>query len=72
MSGGKVNATELTACLINQKDTLADGIRNAQELIDGSMTMLLLTKDGLVAAMGPDGPDPADRRQKRGSHLRLL
>ena len=43
MSGGKVNATELTACLINQKDTLADGIRNAQELIDGSMTMLIET-----------------------------
>ena len=58
MSSGKVNATELTACLINQKDTLADGIRNAQELIDGSMTMLLLTKDGLVAARDRMGRTP--------------
>ena len=45
MSGGQVNATELTACLINQKDTIEEGIRHAQSLIDGSMTLLLLTKD---------------------------
>lgn len=44
MSGGKVNATELTACLINQKDSITEGIRHAQELIDGSMTLLLLTR----------------------------
>ena len=67
MSGGKVNATELTACLINQKDTLADGIRNAQELIDGSMTMLLLTKDGLVAARDRMGRTPLIVGKKEGA-----
>ena len=41
MSGGRVNATELTACLINQKDSIPEGIRHAQTLIDGSMTILL-------------------------------
>ncbi len=50
MSSGKVNSTELTAALINQKDSLSEGIRHAQELIDGSMTILLLTPDGIIAA----------------------
>ena len=50
MSSGQVNASELTAALINQKDTLAEGIRHAQEVIDGSSAILLLTKDGIIAA----------------------
>ncbi|MGM9600627.1 MAG: amidophosphoribosyltransferase [Faecousia sp.] len=50
MSSGKVNATELTAALINQKDNLVDGIRHAQTVIDGSCTILMLTKDGIIAA----------------------
>ena len=50
MSSGQVNATELTAALINQAGDLVSGIRHAQELIDGSMTMLILTPDGLIAA----------------------
>ena len=50
MSSGKVNATELTAALINQKNSLAEGIRHAQSAIDGSCTILLLTQNGLIAA----------------------
>ena len=50
MSSGKVNASELTAALINQKDSLVEGIRHAQEVIDGSSTILLLTRDGIIAA----------------------
>ncbi len=50
MSSGKVNATELTAAIINQKENLVDGIRHAQEIIDGSCTILMLTKDGIIAA----------------------
>ena len=50
MSSGKVNSCELTAALINQKDTLVDGIRYAQEVIDGSSTILILTPEGIVAA----------------------
>ena len=49
-SNGKVNASELTAALINQKDSLLEGIRHAQETIKGSSTILLLTKDGIIAA----------------------
>ena len=50
MSSGAVNATELVAGLINQKDSLVEGIRHAQEVIDGSATILLLTRDGIIAA----------------------
>ena len=50
MSSGKVNSTELTAALINQKSDLVEGIRYAQSIIDGSCTILLLTESGLIAA----------------------
>ena len=50
MSSGSVNATELTAALINQKENLVEGIRYAQETIDGSCTILLLMKDCIIAA----------------------
>ena len=50
MSSGAVNSTELTAALINQKGSLVEGIRYAQEPIEGSSTILLLTEDGIIAA----------------------
>ena len=50
MSSGKVNASELTAALINQKDSLVEGIRYAQQVIDGSSTILILTPEGILAA----------------------
>ena len=49
-SNGRVNASELTAALINQKDDLVSGILHAQDMIEGSATILLLTKDGIIAA----------------------
>lgn len=51
MSGGKVNDSELIASMICAGETVADGIRFAQEQIDGSATILLLMSDGsLIAA----------------------
>ncbi len=50
MSSGEVNASELTSSLISQKDDLISGIRYAQEQIEGSMTMLILTPEGILAA----------------------
>ena len=50
MSIGAVNATELVAGLINQKDSLVEGIRHAQDVIEGSATILILTKEGIIAA----------------------
>ncbi|MFR8828556.1 MAG: hypothetical protein ACLVHE_02900 [Dialister invisus] len=58
MSGGDINATELVATLINQKDNLIEGIRYAQERIDGALTLLLLTPDGLYCARDKLGRTP--------------
>ena len=58
MSSGKVNASELTAALINQKDSLVEGIRHAQDVIEGSITILLLTRDGIIAARDAMGRLP--------------
>ena len=49
-TGGGVNATELLAALINQKDNFVDGIRYAQSLIEGSATILILTEKGSIIA----------------------
>ena len=43
MSGGKVNATELVATVIDEEQDLVSGLLHAQEVIDGSMSILLLT-----------------------------
>ena len=50
MSSGKVNATELVAALINQKEDLVSGILHAQDEIDGSATILILTEEGSIIA----------------------
>lgn len=58
MSGGDINATELVAAVINQRDNLIEGIRYAQELIDGSMTILIMTPKGIYAARDRYGRTP--------------
>ena len=58
MSSGQVNATELIAALICKKDSIVEGIQYVQEIVDGSMTLLLMTKDGLYAARDRYGRTP--------------
>ena len=58
MSGGNINATELVAALINQKDNIIEGIKYAQEVIDGSMTLMLLTPQGIYCARDRMGRTP--------------
>lgn len=58
MTNGQVNVTELIAALICEKDTIAEGIRYVQEIVDGSMTLLLMTKDGIYAARDRYGRTP--------------
>ncbi len=48
MTGGKVNYTELTAALINQKENFAEGIKFAQSVIEGSMSIIILKDDGSI------------------------
>ena len=59
MSSGKINATELAAALINQKDDLVSGILHAQDEIKGSLTLLILTeKNEIIAARDKVGRLP--------------
>ncbi len=58
MSGGDINATELIAALINQKDNLIEGIRYALEEVDGSVSILLMNQAGIYAARDKYGRTP--------------
>ena len=58
MNKGLINATELVATLINQKDNIVDGITYAQGKIDGSMSILLLFNDKIIAARDKFGRTP--------------
>ena len=58
MSGGQINATELIASLINHKESILEGIQYAQEQIDGSLTLLIMTSKGLYAARDRYGRTP--------------
>ena len=59
MTGGKVNTTELVAALISQKDSFKDGVHFAQEVIQGTANILILTQDGhLIAARDKLGRIP--------------
>lgn len=58
MSGGLINQTEVIAALICERDTFVDGIRYVQSLVEGSMSILIMTKDGLYAARDLYGRTP--------------
>lgn len=68
MSGGQVNATELVASLICKKDSIVEGIRFVQEIVDGSMTMLIMTEEGLYAARDRYGRTPLVIGKKKDAH----
>ena len=50
MTGGRVNCTELAAALIDQKESFAEGIRFVQEVVDGTVSLLILKEDGNIIA----------------------
>ena len=58
MTTGKINATELVASLICKKNSIVEGIRYVQGIIEGSMSMLIMTKDGIYAARDRYGRTP--------------
>ena len=66
-SSGKVNPTELVGLMIIQKASLAEGIRHAQEQIKGSLSLMLLTENGIVCARDLWGRTPVILGQKEGA-----
>ena len=67
MSGGGINPTELVATLINEEATFEDGIRNAQQRIEGSCSLLVLTQNGIYAARDLLGRTPVVIGRKPGA-----
>lgn len=66
-SGGDINPTELTAALINTRDSIPEGIRYAQSVINGSLSLLLLTQNGIYAARDLFGRTPVIIGKKNGA-----
>ena len=58
MTSGQVNATDLVASLITKKNSIVEGIQYVQEVVDGSMSILIMTKDGIYAARDRYGRTP--------------
>ena len=72
MSGGSINPTEMVASLINQQASITEGIRYAQEKVDGSLTLLILTPEGIYAARDRMGRTPLVIGEKRRRTLRIF
>ncbi|MDD2189254.1 MAG: amidophosphoribosyltransferase [Eubacteriales bacterium] len=68
MSSGGINNTELVAALISTENDFIKGIRYAQEKIDGSITLLLMTREGVYAARDKYGRTPLIIGKKKGSY----
>ncbi|MDE5778358.1 MAG: amidophosphoribosyltransferase [Lachnospiraceae bacterium] len=68
MSGGDINPTELIAAIINQKENLIDGIHYALELIEGSLTLMVMTPKGIYAARDKYGRTPIVIGQKEDAY----
>lgn len=68
MQNGEINPTELVAAIINQKENFIEGIRYAQEIIDGSLSMLILTPKGIYAARDRLGRTPVTLGKKEDGY----
>ncbi len=68
MSGGQINVTELIASLICKKDTIVEGLQYVQEIVDGSMSMLIMTHEGIYAARDRYGRTPVVVGKKENAY----
>lgn len=67
MSGGSINPTEIAAAIINQKDSILEGLKYLHEKVIGSLSVLILTKDGIFASRDRLGRTPIVVGQKEGA-----
>lgn len=58
MSSGNINTSSIVGALISQRDSFEEGIRYAQDKIDGTVSLLILTSDGIIAARDKKGRLP--------------
>ena len=67
MSGSEINQTELIVALLNHENSIVDGIKYVQEKVEGSMTMLIMTKDGVYGSRDKLGRTPLQIGRKDGA-----
>ena len=58
MSSGNINSGDLIGALISQKDSFVEGIRYAQSKIEGTMSLIIMTKEEIIAARDTYGRLP--------------
>ena len=68
MTNGQINSTELVAALICKKDSFVEGIRYVQSVVEGSMTLLLLTENGIYAPRDLLGRSPVVIGKKENAY----
>ena len=68
MHGGGINQTELVAAIINQKENFIEGIKYVQEIVDGSISILILTPKGVYAVRDKLGRTPISIGQKEDGY----
>ena len=68
MSGGSINQTEVAAAIINQKDSILEGLQYLQEKGVGSLSVLILTKEGIYASRDRLGRTPIIVGKKEGAY----
>jgi amidophosphoribosyltransferase len=72
MGSGGINPTELVATLINQGVSFVDGVRLAQEVIDGSCSMLLMAPEGIYAIRDRFGRTPVIIGERDGAYCATM
>lgn len=63
----EINQTELILALINQKESIFEGIKYVQEKVEGSITLLVMTQNGIYGARDKMGRTPLQMGHKDGS-----
>lgn len=58
IKNGEINSTELVANIINQGDSIIKGIEKMNDLVKGSISLLLMTKEGIYCARDSNGITP--------------
>ena len=71
-TGEGFNPTEVVASIIDTGESIVEGIRRAQELIEGSCSLLLLTEEGIYASRDRLGRTPLIIGEKDGSYCVTL
>ncbi|MDT8389559.1 MAG: amidophosphoribosyltransferase [Lentisphaeria bacterium] len=67
MSGSEINPTEIVATCVNKGSSFTEGLTIAQESIEGSCSILLLTEEGIYAARDNVGRTPVVLGRRDGA-----